>query len=111
LHAFASRLGGVLGLFGKAGHKERVMNNQILIMASEFVRLRTGKHYDEHLAELFQAISMDSNLKDFSGDAIRKKREHFKKTYPLFYRRTMNQLLRRRSAGSREEQASSMENR
>jgi hypothetical protein len=65
-------------------------------MASEFVRCRTGKHYDEHLAELFQAINNDSDLKDFSGDAIRRKREHFKKAYPLLYASLANKALQRK---------------
>lgn len=104
LHAFASRLGEVLGSFGKPGHKGRVLNNRFLIMASEFVRLRTGKHHDEHLAELYQAIRMEPENSsatpgDFSGDAIRKKREHFKKTYPLLYRHAMNEVFGHVSKG------------
>ena len=86
LGAFAGLLGGFVRLFvGKPGHEEKVMHNRSLILASEYVRCRTGKYYDEHLAELFQAINNDSDLKDFSGDAIRRKREHFKKAYPLLY--------------------------
>jgi len=86
LRVFSVVLGGYLRhLVGKPGHQDKVMHNHFLIMASEFVRCRTGKHYDEHLAELFQALNNDSDLKDFSGDAIRRKREHFEKAYPLLY--------------------------
>lgn len=112
LHAFASRLGSVVGSFGKAGHKERMLNNQNLIMASEFVRLRTGGYHDEHLAELFQAMSLDpknrsDNPDDFSGDAIRAKRKHFKKTYPLLYRQAVKQVSKHRP--KEERQTSSMD--
>lgn len=86
LRAFAVVVGGMLRhLSGKPGHQQKVLRNQSLVMASQFVRCRTGKYYDEHLAEVFQAIGNDSELKDFTGDAIRRKREHFKKTYPLLY--------------------------
>jgi hypothetical protein len=107
LHAFASRLGGLFGVFGKPGHKGRMLNNQPLIMASEFVRLRTGGYYDEQLAELYQAISVEPESssdtpEDFSGDAIRKKRENFQENYPFLYRQAMNEVLRR--AGLRKEE-------
>jgi hypothetical protein len=86
LRTFAVVVGGLLRhLSGKPGHQQKVLHNQSLVMASQFVRCRTGKYYDEHLAELFQAINNDSELRDFSGDAIRRKREHFEKTYPLLY--------------------------
>jgi hypothetical protein len=86
LRAFAVVVGGLLRhLSGKPGHQQKVLHNQSLVMASQFVRCRTGKYYDGHLAELCQAIGNDSELKDFSADAIRRKREHFKKTYPLLY--------------------------
>ena len=104
LGAFAGLLGGFVRLFvGKPGHEEKVVHNRSLIMASEFVRGRTGKYYDEHLAELFQAINNDSDLKDFSGDAIRRKREHFKKAYPLLYAAVASKALR---LASREDRGS-----
>jgi hypothetical protein len=102
LGVFAGLLGGFVRHFvGKPGHAEKVMHNLSLIMASEFVRCRTGKYYDEHLAELFQAINNDSELKDFSGDAIRRKREHFKKTYPLLYAYVATKALKLASRGEK----------
>ena len=103
LHVFSVVLGGYLRHFvGKPGHQDKVMHNRSLIMASEFVRCRTGKYYDEHLAELFQAINNDSDLKDFSGDAIRRKREHFKKAYPLPYASVASKALKLAAREERE---------
>jgi hypothetical protein len=96
LAAFAGRLGNVMNSLGKPGHKDRMFRNRVLVEASEFVRSRTGGPNDEHLAELFQAINRATNLmEDFSGDAIRKKREHFIRTYGLAYRHLVNQVQRR----------------
>ena len=78
----AEVLGPALDRMGKRGHKREVSANYDLIVASEFVRLITGTHHDERLAELFQAL-FDRPLElDLSGDAIRKKRKYFKKYYP-----------------------------
>jgi len=85
LVGFSKRLGKVLDLLGKRGHKAKIHTAQSLVQASEFVRLKTGQHYDEHLAELFQAIGKRSAAEDLTGDAIRKKREYLKKHYPLPY--------------------------
>jgi len=55
-----SKIGTIVhSLIGKPGHTGVIARNQLLIMASEFVRLRTGKPYDEHLAELVQVASFD----------------------------------------------------
>jgi hypothetical protein len=99
LGAFANRLGSLMNVLGKPGHKARALRNRLLVEASEVVKLRTGGYNDEHLAELFQAIRMDhknrsDNPDDFSGDAIRKKRENFKKTHPVLYRQTTNSMLK-----------------
>jgi hypothetical protein len=61
----------------------------MLITASEVVRLHTGQHYDEHLAELFQAVAMRPVSTDLSGDAIRKKREYLKTHYPELYAKAL----------------------
>jgi hypothetical protein len=49
-----------------------VYTNSFLVQASEFVRFKAGRHYDEHLAELFQGIATsDGTLAEgLSGDAI-----------------------------------------
>ena len=85
LTEFSKVVGGMLDLFGKRGHKEGNLYGFFLIVASEFVRLKTGQHYDEHLAELYQAISERPLTADLSGDAIRKKREYLKESYPDLY--------------------------
>lgn len=91
LETFGLLLGGLLDrLVGKQGQKNKLVRNKFLIMASEFVRLRTNKYNDEHLAELIQALSNASELADFSGDAIHKKRMHLKKAYPLIYAHLFN---------------------
>jgi hypothetical protein len=85
LAEFSKVVGGMLELFGKRGHHEGNLYGFFLIVASEFVRLKTGQHYDEHLADLYQAVSERSVTEDLSGDAIRKRREYLKKCYPDLY--------------------------
>ncbi len=85
LAEFSKVVGGMLDLFGKRGHKEGNLYGFFLIVVSEFVRLKTGQHYDEHLAELYQAVSERPLAADLSGDAIRKRREYLKKCYPDLY--------------------------
>jgi hypothetical protein len=82
---FSNLLGSALNLFGKNGHKGEHFVTLLLIVASEFVRLQTGRHNDEYLAELFQLVGNPSLAKDLSGDAIRKKRNYVKKNYPQLY--------------------------
>lgn len=85
LDAFSNQLGGLMNSLGKPGQKSKVFPIEFLIAASEFVKNKTGNYQDEHLAELFQAIGSKAESKDFSGDAIRKKRKYFRKEYPLLY--------------------------
>jgi len=85
LAEFSKVVGGMLDLLGKRGHKEGNIYGFLLIVASEFVRLKTGQHYDEHLADLYQAISERPPTEDLSGDAIRKRRQYLKKCYPDLY--------------------------
>jgi hypothetical protein len=93
VEAFGILFGGLLDrIVGKSGQKSKLVKNQFLIMASEFVRLKTKRYNDEHLAELIQALSGAADLSDISGDAIHKKREHMKRTYPLVYARLFNRV-------------------
>ena len=87
LESFSKHMASIAdNLLGRPGHKGKIARNQLLIMASELVRLRTGKHYDEHLAELLQAVNPSTAVdKDISGEAILKKRKHLMKNYPLIY--------------------------
>jgi hypothetical protein len=43
------------------------------------------KYYDEHVAELYQGISERDVRRDFSADAIRKKRDRLLTQYPHVY--------------------------
>jgi hypothetical protein len=85
LAEFSKLVSAMLDQFGKPGHKDGNLTKQLLIHASEFVRMKTGQHYDEHLAELYQAISERPLTADLSGDAIRKKREYLKEFYPVLF--------------------------
>lgn len=85
--------GALLGPIGKRGHKGRNIANRFLITASEVVQLLTGRHYDEHLAELFQAVAKRPLSEDLSGDAIRKKREYLKTRYPGLYADALKDAL------------------
>lgn len=94
LIVFSKTLGEALDSFGKPGHKDKVLVTQG-IQASEFVYLKTGQHYDEHLAELFQAIGKRSAAEDLSRDAIRKKRERLKEHYPVLYANAVKRAKRK----------------
>ena len=94
LAEFSKLVGVMLDQFGKPGHKDGNLTKQLLILASEFVRLKTGQHYDEHLAELYQAISERPLTADLSGDAIRKKREYLKESYPVLFSQTLERARR-----------------
>jgi hypothetical protein len=85
LIGFSKTLGEALNSVGKPGHKDEVLATQRLIQASEFVRLKTRRYNDEHLAGVFQIIAKRPISDDFSGAAIRKKRLYLKKHYPALY--------------------------
>jgi tellurite resistance protein len=85
LTEFSEILGEVLDSTGKRGHKKKALATKYIVQASEFVWMRTGHHYDEHLAELLQPIRKRAEFDDFSGDAIRKRRENLKEHYPMLY--------------------------
>jgi oligoendopeptidase F len=85
LTALSALLRRLAALHGKPGHKSENFSTQILVTASEFVRLRTKRPNDEHLAELLQAIDPMSECDNLSGDAIRKKRAYLRKNYPALY--------------------------
>jgi len=76
-----------ISVVGKLGQKGKAGLNQLLVMASELVRLRTGHYYDEHLMELWQGIR-DPNLtkEELTADTIRKTRSRLQNDYPDLYR-------------------------
>lgn len=78
--ALTQLVGGILDMLGKPGHMERNERNTFFILATEFVRLRTGEYYDEHLADLYQFIWERSA--DYPAETIRKRRARFQKAYP-----------------------------
>jgi hypothetical protein len=94
LAALSKQLKKALNHFGKPGQKRKGFVSGFLIEASEFVRLKTGQHYDEQLAELFQAVAMRPESKDLSGDAIRKRRENLKEHYPVLYANALKRAKR-----------------
>jgi hypothetical protein len=93
LMAFSICLGGFCDHFlGKPGHQGKLSKNEVLLMASEFIRYKTNRYNDEHLAEIIQAVNDKSDVPDFSGDAIHKKRLYLKRNYPLRYACLYNKI-------------------
>jgi hypothetical protein len=92
---FSNTVSAVLNLMGKPGHKEENFATQLLVIASEFVRLRTGYYHDEHLAELLRFVTEGRLSRDLSddeilwGEAIRKKRAYLKNQYAQLYAKTV----------------------
>lgn len=89
LRAFAKSIGDLMDSVGKIGRKNEAFTNHFLVSVSEFVRLKTGSQYDEHIAALYQRITERDEHSDFSGDAIFKKREYLRKNYPALYQLAM----------------------
>lgn len=83
LAEFSIIVGETMALFGGPGHEGKAFDVFPLILATEFVRLRTGHFYDEALAELYQYVS--GRQKGFSCDIIRKQRDYLKKNSPALH--------------------------
>jgi hypothetical protein len=90
LNSFMIEVGGLL--YATGFQKQRAFADCPLIYASELVRLRTGTWNDVHLEELLRAMRDED--KEYSGDAIHKKRERFKASYPLIYRLIVQKVSR-----------------
>ena len=82
LAEFSQDYGFYMRRFGKSGHKAKIHADYWLVMASEFVRLKTGQYFDGHLAELYKAILESYPTKDLSANAIRKMKKYIKKYHP-----------------------------
>lgn len=95
-------LNELLNANGKPGYKAEVFTNTFLIAASALVRSRLGKAYDEHVAELFQAI--DAGNTELSGDAIRKKRDRLRRQYPHAYKQALQFVQSAAKSGSESEE-------
>jgi hypothetical protein len=85
LSSFSNELDKKANALGKPGHKATMLSTSKLVMASEFIRRKTGDYQDEHIAELYQAICDRDSSDDFSGDAIRKKRASLRQRNPALY--------------------------
>jgi hypothetical protein len=83
LTEFSKIVSEVMAPFGGPGHEGKVFDVFPLILATEFVRLRTGHFYYETLAELYQYVS--GRRKHFSADTIRRRRDRLKEQSPLIY--------------------------
>ena len=83
LAEFSKIVGEAMAPFGGPGHEGKVFDVFPLILATEFVRLRTDHYYDEALAELYQYVS--GRRKQFSADTIRSRRDYLKEHSPLIY--------------------------
>lgn len=96
LDLFGKRLGALMvHMAGKQGQKRKIGTNRNLVLAAEFVRMRTGKPHYECLSELLQAIDPESEPDaDVSSDSIRKKIENMRKVYPVIYDQTKRTLRR-----------------
>ncbi len=57
LEAFGSQTAWLLNQTGKPGHKDKMLRNSLLVMASELVRDILGSYYDEYVAEAIQSVS------------------------------------------------------
>jgi len=97
---FSAQLKAGILTVGKPGYQQSVFANTFLVRASELVRLKTGQHYDEHLAELFQGISGNggTQAEELSGDAIRKKRMYLASKYPDLYAHSINEAAKTHTA-------------
>lgn len=84
LRAFGGAVLEKAPILGKPGYKDATFRTSDLVMASEFVRLKTGHYNDEPLADLLQAVSDDPAPTKLSGEAIRRRRTRFKEEYPEF---------------------------
>jgi hypothetical protein len=100
LSTFSQRLRDLLDQVGKPGHKKRNFKNLWLVVASEFVHLKTGQHYDEHLAALYQEVANAPIEEDTSADAIRKKRVYLQKNYPELHKLAQRLALRASESSS-----------
>jgi hypothetical protein len=85
LSELSSRMGDLLDANGKHGHKRTIQAGVLLVEISEFVRIKTGRHNDDHLSELFQGIEKHAGQNEVSGTAIRKRRARLKREYPWLY--------------------------
>jgi len=88
LEEFAKRADDLVAPIGKPGHKPKHLTTQFLMAASEYVRMKMGHRYDEHLAEVLQAVPGGSDpdrQEDISGASIQKKRDYMEANFAALY--------------------------
>ena len=96
LSTFSKSLSGFVDLFAKKA-SDNDTGRDFLICASLILRSSTGSFHDEHLAEVIQLLPRPkvqpyapgrpvSARSELSGDAIRKKRDRLRRSYPQRYK-------------------------
>jgi hypothetical protein len=100
LDEFSKEYGFYMRRFGKSGQKAKIHADYWLVMASEFVRLKTRQYCDGQVGELLQAIGNHPDLEAKSDEAIRKKRLFLKKHYRWQYDDALRSARRACDGGS-----------
>jgi hypothetical protein len=100
LDEFSKDYGFYMRRFGKSGQKAKIHADYWLVMASEFVRLKTLQYCDGQVGELLQAIGAHPDLEAESDEAIRKKRLFLKKHYRWQYDDALKSARRACNGGS-----------
>ena len=93
LRHLSSNLGFFARMIAKPRKLDSVLATQMLLTASEFVKINTGSFNDEHLVDLVQQMYPFWS-DELAGDTIRKRRDRFKADYPEHYRRVRDHAKR-----------------
>lgn len=100
LAEFSMEYGFYMRRYGKSGHKAKIHAHHWLVMASEFVRLKTGEYCDGQMGELIQAVGNHPNPEAKSDESIRKTRLFLKKHYRWQYEDALKSAKRACEGGS-----------
>jgi hypothetical protein len=100
LAEFSMMYGFFMRRFGKSGHKAKIHADYWLVMASEFVRLKTGQYCDGQMGELLNAVGKYSDPDGVSDERIRKRRLYFMKHYQWLYDDALESAKRACDGGS-----------
>jgi hypothetical protein len=85
LAEFSREYGFYMRRWGKSGHKAKIHADYWLVMASEFVRLKTNQYCDGQMGELLYAIEENPGPEAKDGAAIRKRRDYLKEQFRWLY--------------------------
>jgi hypothetical protein len=100
LDEFSKEYGFYMRRFGKSGHKAKIHAGYWLVMASEFVRLKTNQYCDGQMGELLYAIVENPGPEAKDGAAIRKRRDYLKEQFPWLYDDALKSARRACDGGS-----------